>query len=214
MPERRSIDEFETTAIKGAMPVWAPNPGVPVIARMLAFIFGGLMLLTVFATCLTPRAPDIPPIPNAETDWRRLDTKNGCVLYYPRGWIPEPQSDGEQFNMQFSLCPGSLVQVTAILEEATPNTEYLATDQINSRLEADLQDKLDNFTLTEGTLTTIAANGRAFTFTKYNRPMSGAWVIQPEGRFLLCLIGFAPRDGWEATQIIISQMATKAVCPK
>jgi hypothetical protein len=223
MPERYPPEDFEMTAsTKAPAPVWSPNPGVPLVARLLAYTFGGLMLLTIFATCLTPRADDVPPIPSAETDWSSLDAGDGCILYYPRGWSAalqegdaHPDKEGYQLEVNFSLYPNSPVQVMAILEDLPLNSEYLVIQQQNDWLEKKLlgQRHIRNFTLFDGVLTSISTNGQAFTFTLDNRPMSGAWLIQPKGRFLLSLIGFAPRKGWEATQIIISQMAEKAEFP-
>jgi len=213
-------DEFEMTAsARRPAPVWSPNPGVPIIARVLAYTFGGLMLLTIIATCLTPRAVDIPSLPNSESDWSSLPVENGCILYYPRGWVIQPQEDdaaGERFQVQFSLYPNSPVQVTAMLEELPPDAGDSIAQQKNDWLEATLrrQQKYKNLILTDGALSTFADNSRAFTFTLENRPMSGAWVIQSRGRFLLSLIGFAPRQGWQETQLIVSQMASRVECPE
>jgi len=215
-------DEFEMTAsARAPAPVWSPNPGVPIIARVLAYTFGGFMLIAIIATCMTPRAVDVPSTPSSESDWSSMQVGNGCIISYPRGWVSQPRKeeggahppDG-QFQVQFSLYPNSPVQVTAVLEELPPDAGDSIVQQKNDWLEATLREQdYTNFTLSDGSLTTISANGRAFTFTLENQPMSGAWVIQPHGRFLFSLIGFAPRKGWQETQLIISQMAIKAKFP-
>lgn len=213
MPASR--DELEITKpAQKAMPVWAPNPGVPIIARILAYTFGGLMLITLFATCLSPRADDVPPIPQIEQDWTALKTQNGCVLYYPRDWSIEQETADNQLRVNCTLIPGSPVQVMILLQESSENDSYLVVGQIRSQLEKMLPEKLKNFTLSDEALTMISSNGQAFTFTDHNKPMSGAWVIEPKGRFVLCVLGSAPRDSLKATELIISQMLKKAECPK
>lgn len=215
MPEHRAHDELEyTKPAQQTMPVWAPNPGVPTIARILAYTFGGLMLLTLFATCLTPRADDSPPIPKTEQDWAALKTHNGCVLYYPRGWAVEQETIDNRVQVNCALIPGSPVQVMILLQETSEHDGFLAVGQIRSQLEKMLPERLDDFTLSDKTLTIISSNGQAFTFTDRGKPMSGAWVIEPRGRFVLCVMGQAPRSSWRQTELIVSQMAKKAQCLK
>jgi len=215
MPEPRPADELEITKpAQKAMPVWAPNPGVPIIARILAYTFGGLMLLTLFTTCFTPRADDVPPIPQTEQDWTALKTQNGCVLYYPHDWSIDQKSVENQLQVNCSLIPGSPVRVEILLQESSDNESYLAVEQIRSQLEKVLPKEFQNFALSDEALTMISSNGQAFTFTYNGKPMSGAWVIEPKGRFVLCMIGFAPRDSLKATELIVSQMLKKAECPK
>ena len=215
MPEYRYTDELEITKpAQKAIPVWAPNPGVPTVARILAYAFGGLMLLTLFATCFTPRADDSPPIPKTEQDWAELETHNGCVLYYPNDWTVEQKTVENRTQVNCALIPGSPVQMTVLLQEASDNESYLIVDAMKKELTGFLRKELDNFTLSDETLTIIASNGQAFTFTDHGKPMSGAWVIESRGRFVLCVMGQAPRNSWRETELIVSQMAKKAKCPK
>ncbi|MHB0938055.1 MAG: hypothetical protein ACYDCO_16865 [Armatimonadota bacterium] len=215
MSEPRSTDDLEfTKPAQKAMPVWAPNPGVPVISRILAYSFGAFMLITLFATCFTPRAADSPPIPQTEQDWTVLRTDNGCVLYYPRNWTIQQEVNDNQLQVDCSLIPGSPVQVTVLVRESTDTESYLAVEQMKDQLEKMLTAKLKDFALSDETLTTISSNGQAFNFTTNGQPMSGAWVMEPRGRFVLCVMGSSPRDSWKATELIVSHMAKKAECPK
>ncbi len=71
------------------VPVWAPNPAVPLPARILAYLFGGMTLLAVALNFVIPRPPDAPP---ARTSWSCYHSNYGCSFPYP----------ADRYTMRFS----------------------------------------------------------------------------------------------------------------
>jgi len=205
------------------LPVWSPNPEVPLVARLLAYTFGGLMLLTLIAYLWTPQAPDIPPLVST---WAAYRTQSGLTLPYPDRWAVTPLPSKGDDRVIFTLMPVppgtdipmTEVQILAIAEPGERAPGYLEIDRANRGLEEDfiahfqdLQAKYPRqyrgfaWQGTEGLSPT--RRGRVFTFTNDKRPVTGGWIIVTRGRYLIRLIAFAPTAGWDAMKVILIQMA-------
>lgn len=70
-------------SVYGNRPVWASNPAVPPVARVLAFTFGGLMLITIALALAGFRTVGGPTTPDK---WFVFRSSKAYVTAYPEGW--------------------------------------------------------------------------------------------------------------------------------
>ena len=218
MPDPRPADEMEITVpASPATPVWAPNPGVPIVARMLAYCFGALVLLTIIATVLSTPAPDVPKYP---ARWSTLHLSAKCAVPYPEGWYTfdlQPAADsGIDAAQSIALLPNNKypvqeypVRVEALLVEVPAGRKRNDMVQaLNDYVLKMLRQRLKTFEMAGDGGASDADADIAFTFTQDKQPMRGEWMIYLHGDAALILVAFASPEGWMATQVILHEMGT------
>ena len=213
MPDKLSADELGMEQGTGStVPVWAPNPGVPIMARILAYTFGGLMLLTFIANCMTKPAADIPKFPKA---WEVLQLP-GCGVPYPQGWHLSPQ-EVQQGSAILShhlvtLLPAQVspVRVEVIAQEIPTNmmpstVVHLLNEGVRQNLVAR---QYEHFSVEQdgGSYTDV---GAAFTYLQGQTEITGEWMILTNDKYAVIFIGFAATEGWPAMQVILREMAAQ-----
>ncbi len=198
------------------IPVWAPNPGVPIVSRLLAYLFAALMLYTIAQTIhvsYTGRKPDIPAPPK---EWETFTSVDGCTLPYPAHWAtakkPVETRKGDEMLEQavFALSSDGQVLVSMLLFTFPQDVGYGTLDNIDQGIEQDSREHFADFTKTEATGLQVEGAGRTFNFTGEDRrklPMAGGWVIVPDGRRVLCLRAVGPREAWSTMAGVLTHMA-------
>jgi len=226
MPEPRPADELEMTKpARSAAPVWAPNPGVPVIARVLAYIFGGLMLLTIIISIYNfffrSPIPDIPPNP---ARWQTFSA-DGVQIPYPESWYvslsAETDGDVTVQVIYFSLLDtpndrikedyNFKVRIKMKLFEVSGEVSSLAVDVIDSDNEIKLSRQYQEFrVVSDGK--SLSGKGKVYTYLipGVDMPMYGEWILIPKGRRILCLYANAPEAARQTMQEILYHMAENA----
>ncbi|HEY3376450.1 MAG TPA: hypothetical protein VGL77_03060, partial [Armatimonadota bacterium] len=123
---------------RSAAPVWAPNPGVPLTARILAYLFAALMLYTVIASYRNVRPPDIPPVP---TGWQRYSSAMlHLQISYPQGWIVDDKATAGQTHFSLSLPPAHQVYFEVIGLELPNVITSENLQQLNANLAGNLSE--------------------------------------------------------------------------
>ncbi len=186
------------------VPVWAPNPAVPLPARILAYLFAALALLTALLGMI-PRPPDTPP---EVKKWATYNSSHGCTLPYPAGWDMQVSSNNETDKIIIALLPDSPVQVMAMIRQFPEPVDASLLAQNADDLVAKLRDQFHNFTpRDDGKISDVADVERSFTFTDENKTaMAGTLTIRTANNSALLLISFAPQEGWSAMRQITGHM--------
>lgn len=191
-------------------PVWAPTPGVPIVARMLAYSFGALMLFTVILAFAGQPPPDIPASP---ASWHTYTSPTGFTLPYPTDWHLSEKDEGAEDGVVFELPPGDQVRVLAIPIDIPDGAD---PNEIDQSLASRLGEEFDAFVPT-GTATTTAGDLHLFSFSASRKwrthLMKGAWVTRVFPRCALVLIATAPEEGWPPMQTILTHMVEQAAYP-
>lgn len=192
-------------------PIWAPNPEVPLVARLLAYGFAVLMLIAIIATILTKTPPDLPTFPAAWDTYRLGDR---YTLRYPKGWEPTHGSSDDNRMVTFIMSPSSDVRIEALARELPEVVDAAVLEQLNAKFENGFRerDEFSSFELRPGDGGWIDGKGRVFDFTVEDNdtPMTGGWMICVVDTHLICLVGYTPRAGWSTMQDIINQIAREA----
>lgn len=194
-------------------PVWAPNPAVPISARILAYLFGGLTLLTAILGLYIARPPDVPPLPN---HWATYHTPQGCTLPYPSGWTMRVQPvKGAGDWMIFALMPESPVGVEACTIKLQVQADSLPSGKIEEMWEPDLRKRFKGYTRRDdGTVSVSAEDAKSFTFLFDDNgdaiKMAGASMVRTSGATVLLLVAYAPEEGWVTMKQIADHMLTDA----
>lgn len=209
-------------------PVWAANPAVPIEARILAYSFAFLMVLTALISFSSWRPVSVAEIP---ANWESpLASSLGYTIPYPNKWrvitrkdIIERQKgevDTENIGDIFVL-PQSNVQIHTIPIE-TPDPTFSLDDILLRKIIRgtffDKSENADNFQMVSTRNRNSSADS-IFEFTfqiteqhgenifRYRTvAMHGAWTIHKNGTGQLIIIGVAPQEGWTAMSDIFSHM--------
>jgi hypothetical protein len=193
------------------IPVWAPNPGVPIIARILAYAFAFLMLL-IWALSLTQvRPPDIAPLPD---QWSTYRGSQGLTMPYPTGWYTVEDPKDPNKSVLFVLRRGGPVQVNVVpLSIPADAWPQISPDKMDATVETEWVVKGfdgENFALGEGASDPLEKM-HAFTFTVPHRqndvPMSGAWTMRTNGKQIVILLSSSPQEGWTNVKDIFTHIA-------
>jgi len=181
------------------MPIWTPNPGVPLLARILAYLFGTALLVTTVVTWITPHQID-PPKPE---QWTNLPIGTEIVIPYPAGWQTEehPGENGAR-EASFAL-PGSPAHLEVIVlpldirefrDEAVEKLQQKMVDWLTARYK--------QFEVQPGSFHCDAGEAKRFTFLLNDAPIAGALLFVPKGTHTLGIVAFSPPDGWPVMQDI------------
>ncbi|MHB9025598.1 MAG: RING finger protein [Armatimonadota bacterium] len=187
-------------------PIWAPNPGVPIVARILAYTFGLLMLLVTYQTFARERPPDSAPIPGK---WSSFESAQGMTIPYPEGWFVA--EDTRENVVRLMLMPGSPVRVDILSAESRNESVQLTPEMIRPGFEEKLQQIKGYEPQTGVTTDDTALEMHAFRFVtrgpRGSLAMSGAWTMRARDQQVLILVATAPREGWQTTERIFSHIA-------
>lgn len=191
------------------VPVWAPDPGVPLIARLLAYIFGVLMFFTVISS-LRPRPPDIPEYPN---QWKIYE-KNGLTISYPDKWQYQDRTQNNDIHVAFYLPPRTdMVRVEIFCYKINNFTTSLApldktSDELaNERFEQWL--RKDYYTGYTAKMEAGISGYHYFTaqpLSEDGPPIVGAWVSRLQGGTIIFITAASSAPAWHVTENIFSKM--------
>jgi hypothetical protein len=199
-------DETATPA-----PIWAPNPAVPLLARLLAYLFGGLMLLAVVLSSVTERPPDTAPSPEV---WKWHAFADGSGFPYPAEWVLESKSINQGVEVRLALTESSPVRVDALLLTLPRQIGRDDLAQLDESLAAQMRSRFTEFTLDPPS----GSGLRSFCYDLVlgagaqaaRLPMRGAWIVQVKDHRALLLIGMTPSPGWATMEFILLRIARKA----
>jgi len=192
--------QFAQGASLPAAPVWAPNPAVPLPARILAYLFGGITLLAVLLGLVIQRPPDVPPIPK---HWSYYNSQHGCSIPYPSDWEMSAEHQDEAMDKVFvKLIPDSPVQMTAFVRQcpATINNTILQHVTASLANEMSKSKGFTEFSERDEVRISDADNiERSFTFTantNHSSKMAGAIAMRANDSTLYIVIAISPIEAW------------------
>ena len=193
------------------VPVWAPDPGVPMIARLLAYIFGVLMLFTVISS-LRPRPPDIPSYPN---EWK-LFQNYGFSIPYPTNWVMQDRTQGGNTHVAFFLPPRTdMVRVEVFAYRVEPSSvrddaAWQISEAAAARFEEWLrQDYYTGYLSKQGTNITGYHYFTAHPLSDDGPPIVGAWVARAQGNTVLFITAVSSAQAWHVTESIFAAMVQR-----
>ena len=205
-------------------PIWAPNPAVPPAARILAYAFGILTLLTVMISINYTRPADLPVVPDK---WQTYSTENFSIPY-PDGWdVDSDDSDARQQEVTFTQIPDPYIHVTAVCFKARGPISAESTDRLKAELEKMLSKQYIDFKVKNIPNTSVSPAATPNPVDNWNRfsgrhrdeqkhQIVGAWVLKIQGSRALFIEGISTEDGWANMEKILSSMndyATLAADP-
>jgi hypothetical protein len=202
MSQLPPIQDPPAKPFRQQIPVWAPDPAVPLFARILSYLFATFMLLTVIRACAMPRPFDYPNLP---TMWKNSDV-NGVSLPYPDDWHKVRIADSASWvltDLQFYYTPPTrnVLQLRMITtNDADINPQKVIANLIDNYVEqSDADDSAADW----------------HTFVGYpvgtTRKISGAWVIRVVGDQTVILLAYSPEQGWQVTRQILAYMCDHIV---
>lgn len=192
------------------VPVWAPDPGVPLIARLLAYIFGILMFFTVISS-LRPRPPDIPAYPS---EWK-LFAKDGLSVPYPAKWQYLDRTQGENIHIAFYLPPRTdMVRVeifsysinnssSSALAPLEKSTSELAAERFEEWLR---EEYYTGYTAKTETGVSGYHYFTALPLSEDGPPIVGAWVSRVQGGTIIFATAASSAPAWHVTENIFSKI--------
>lgn len=192
------------------VPVWAPDPGVPLIARLLAYIFGVLMLFTVMSS-LRPRPPDIPAYPS---EWRIFE-KYGLTIPYPDNWQYQNRTQGENVHIAFYLPPRTDMVRVEIFSFNINNSTATALDPLGKSSNELASERFEEWLREEyytgytAKMETGVAGYHYFTaqpLSKDGPPIVGAWVSRVQGGTIIFATAASSAPAWHVTENIFSKI--------
>ncbi len=209
-------------------PVWAANPAVPIEARLLAYGFAFLMVLTALISFSSWRPVSVAEIP---ASWKMpLTSSLGYTIPYPNKWrvikreeIIERQRDPvETENIgDIFVLPQSDIQIHTIPIE-TPDPTFSLDNILLGKIirgtffgKSQRPDKFKEITIKDRNSSSDSSYEFTFQITEQHGEniffyrtvnMHGAWTIRKNGTGQLIIIGVAPQEGWTAVSDIFSHM--------
>ena len=204
MNEHASMPSAPVARPMAQRPIWTPDPGVPLVARILSYFFGFLVVITIFRSCTFERPPDLPVMPGK---WQTYRTPQGMSIAYPDTWTVNDRSQNGQPDYFFSLSNSVYIEA-CVVESSYPlaSNDDAAFDE---RVEAELQKDIPGYTA-QG----IDARSGWHRFTTSNpssqqkTPLQGAWTSRIQGNDAACLIAVSPSEGWPEMEQIFSYVLT------
>ncbi len=196
-----------------AVPVWAPNPAVPLPARILADLFGGMTLLAVVLSMMIPRSPDTPPLTK---NWTYYHSNYGCSFPYPADWDMHAESKDDTDKVILALMPDSSVQAYAIIRQFPVEiNDKMLQKAANGMVDSlSTQKGISDFTGRDEEKISDAADAeRSFTFTGneiHNNKMAGTLTLRADHQTLFILIAISPAEGWGNMRQIAGYMLENA----
>lgn len=188
-------------------PIWAPNPAVPIIARILAYCFGALMMVTVVRSCLNVRPPSFPTYP---AQWKTFSAEPGMTIPYPGDWTMHDQSANDNLDLIFMMLPNDLthIEVLVIREDETVDAERL--QQITARINERMMTIYPGYRAQEGEGDNAWRRFRANGVDKTPMPIAGAWNVRAQGNRILYLVAVSHEDGWSTMERIATHVMNEA----
>jgi hypothetical protein len=205
-------------------PLWAPTPGVPILARVLSYTFACLMLLTLGLTCGMQRPLSTPGAPRA---WYRFSSKIGYAISYPVGWMKlegklrEGTSVGgipqKAYTIdRFSPGGGIIVRICACKPAGSAQEFYRALDTENAEdLVSDLMhvpSYQPDSAFVPGTqhlfTTSVQMDDPEVPFRSQAVVLEGVWEVVMLGDKVFLIAAICPKVGWAEMQTIVSQMVS------
>ena len=192
-------------------PIWAPNPAVPLPARIMAYLFGGITLLTALLGLLVQRPPDVPPMP---AQWSVCHTSLGCSLPYPTGWVVESRHGKKDEETVVTLMSGSPVHIECYAMQLEMPANASIIGELERLLEPDLRKRFKHYSpRDDGLISASAEREQAFTFDlsdDNDTKMTGVWLMRSYGRNILFLVAITPLDGMTTMEQIADHMLANA----
>lgn len=180
-------------------PIWAPNPGVPLTARILSITFGVLLALTVLFTLVSDRPPDLPLPPRA---WDTYTLKPGITTPRPAGWTAQTVAEKDDFAcVRFWQRDGGPVTVDLLGWRLSAPADERVADAIAKQVESDLHDACPQYVSAA-----VDGDRRRFTCTLDGLAMSGAWTLATRDNMIVAFIALTPTDGAAAMDGILDTM--------
>jgi len=207
----------QPTPLEQAMPhipVWAPNPAVPLVARILAYLFAFMMVLSAFLSFSLWRPVSVP---ENVTTWEKPYTSSlGYSIPYPEKWkvisqeeyIRRSGTEDDYSNApDLFIVPSSEVSIYVIpisADDTSPSpNEYMKYTRY--------------IELPHNSGDTRDAGFNEFTYTKKERHgelplrirtinMHGSWAVRDSNGKRLLIVGSAPQEGWEVMSGIFTHM--------
>jgi hypothetical protein len=195
-------------------PLWAPTPGVPLLARVLSYCFAGAMVLTIIASCGSWRPISLPSPPTA---WKTFTSSHGYTIPYPSDWRAVDSTEYGGDDDLLTLDPGTPVQVLISPEEL----DAPAAGRRLANIEQQLAEGLDGseFGVHDYQPTGVRGATGEHYFTGYivdkhnempfrtrHVAVEGLWTVRGVGHTALVVIAFAPVQGWETMAGIVTHM--------
>lgn len=214
----RTLSRDESEMSPAALqPIWMPNPAVPLAARLLAYGFAALLLLTVVLALTRLRPADLPIQPAQWQTYRNARFS----LAFPAGW-DVTETTHRPGDLQSAGVDA--VQHTAFVQYPD---DYIRLDAFTFQIIAPPASSLDAPALA-GTIlggeyrdyrpappegdAPASPGWHAFTASLVSdamaRPVSGAWVMQNEGTRVLLLAAVSTRNGWGIMAKILAGAAS------
>ena len=183
------------------IPVWAPDPAVPLVARILAYHFAVFLLLTVIRACAMPRPLDYPVYPSR---WGS-DTVNGLTFQYPGNWqvrnavLHDPPRITTDLQYFYTPPTQQVVQIRLITMGFAFDPERMVADP----------HLIQNYTAQPALDGALPNDCHAFSgrVNDAKQPIKGAWVSRRVGNQWILLLAFSPEQGWPITQRILLYMS-------
>lgn len=180
-------------------PIWSPDPAVPLIARILAYVFAALMLFTVIHSNTHVRPLDNLLYPQR---WRNY-TGALCTVTYPSGWRVIDQSERSLSHVYFVYSTAG----PSYIETMVRQSGELITPETMEQL---LETKLAGYQPREATNDDDALAGwhffRASAAEPNAAPVVGAWLLRTQEDRTLFLLAMSPADNWSTMADISSTM--------
>lgn len=174
-------------------PIWAPNPGVPLTARILSYIFALLVVVTIFRSCAYERPSDLPVFPR---QWASYLTPQGMKIPYPSDWSPADHTQNGEPDFYFAL--GNSVHIEVSMAEASYDLDTSQFPEIEQHIEENMQKDLPGYS---PQVVDAVTGWHLFHLTpphSHKPPLQGAWTARIQGNRVACLIAVAPNEGWPA----------------
>lgn len=190
-------------------PIWVPNPAVPLTARILAYVFGFLIIFTVVRSCTYNRPADEVTAPTA---WRAYRCKQGQMIPYPDGWGIDDRSAHNYTDVIFYLPPGGWVRMETVILQTDYTIEPYMVEQLNAKFEENLRKEYSDYS--EQGADRLMSDWHLFQAKMADkdprRRVTGAWATRVQVNRILLIVASAPSGSWRNMRDIMSHVETGA----
>jgi len=198
-------------------PIWAPNPAVPPAARILAYAFGILTLLTVMISINYTRPADLPVVPDK---WQTYNTENFSIPY-PDGWEMKDHKTTGQQQVIFYQAPDPYIRINAICLSNRYPIDAESVEKLKLQLEAHLDKEYNDYKKGDSvndpgaTMGAVGAMGNWNMFSgrlddEAKHRITGAWALKVQGTRVLYIEAISAENGWYDMAKIFSSVCSSA----
>lgn len=192
-------------------PIWAPDPAVPLIARMLAYLFAVLMLFTVIRSNTYVRPTDSLLYPQ---QWHNY-AAGLCTMTYPSGWRVIDQSERSLAHVYFVYSTAGPSYVETMVQQSSGQITPEMLNDLSQHQEALLEGAIPGYRQRTATADDSALTGWHFFSANAAEPNApsviGAWALCAQGNRTLFLLARSSPANWSTMAEISSTMLTHAV---